>query len=229
MSFELETDKVADLIRFVDQHVRECGCDHTRRFSAEWASHSDVDWDDLQDALDGAGAFCDCEVVLNIEDGALKHDESPVIADRGNPWLLPPNFVSSPETVITKILVSRPALTRSAYTKDGEWLVPAPADAKPRKRVRKLVHFFIGMETGLPSEVGFVADVDPIQVSRYAHAVASSSVPELARFDRLVASFVFAKIAKFPIGTPVGIDISDRIGVASKHRELNVHRVYLRK
>jgi hypothetical protein len=229
MSFELEADKVEDLIRFVDERVREHGCDHTRRFSADWAARSGVDWNDFEDALDGAYAFCDCEVVLNIEDGPLRYDDAQVTADYGNPWLLPPSFISGPETAVAKILVSRPALAQSAYAKDGEWLVPAPVSAKPRKRVRKLVHFFIGIETGLPSEVGFVTDIDPIPLARYARTVASSSVPELAGFDRRIASFVLAKIAGFPAGTPVGADLAERVGVASKHRELNIHRVILRK
>jgi hypothetical protein len=229
MSFELEAIRVADLIEFVDERVSEHGCDHTRRFTADWATRNGVDWDDFQDALDDASAFCDCEVVLNIEDGPLRCDNAPVTANYDNRWLLPPNFVSGPEMVVAKILVSRPALTRSAYTKDGEWLVPAPAEAKPRKRVRKIVHFFVGIETGLPSEVGFVTEIDPIPFGRYARTIADSSVPELARFDRRVASFVLAKIATFPAGTPVGADLADRVGVASKHRELNIHRVILRK
>jgi hypothetical protein len=229
MSFELQANRVADLIEFVDERVREHGCDHTRRFTAEWATKSGIDASGLEDALDDAGAFCDCEVVLNIEDGPLRCDNAAVAVDHGNPWLLPPNFVSDPETVVAKILISRPALTKNSYTKDGEWLVPAPAEAKPRKRVRKIVHFFIGIETGLPSEVGFVTEINPIALARYARAIADSSITELSAFDRRVASFVIKKIASFPAGTAVGAGIAERVGVASKHRELNIHRVIIRK
>lgn len=229
MSYELSADHVARMIDFIDQKVREQGCDHSRRFCAKWAQQNAVDWDDLRDALDSAGAFCDCEVVLNIEDGPLSAIEQPAVADHRNPWLLPAAFTGGSTSSVLKIIVSRPALTRNSYTKDGEWLVPAPADAKPRKRIRKLVHFFIGVETGLPSEVGFVTDVTPMSITKIVETIANSSVPELKEFDRQVASFVFAKIANLPDGTAVGTDIAERVGIASKHLELNIHRVILRK
>lgn len=187
-----------------------------------------VNWDDLLDALEGNGAFCDCEVVLNIEDGPLTwSDESPSV-DRGNLWLLPPGFTAGPETTTTKVIVLRTDVGRNTHTKDGEWLIPAPANAKPRKRVRRLVHFFVGVETGLPSEVGVVRDVEPISIARFAHMIANATIPELRDFDCRVASFMLGRIAACPDGTPVGTDIADRVGISSKHQELTVHRVVLR-
>ncbi len=229
MSFELAAHHVARMIDFVDQMVREQGCDHSRRYCAQWAEQNGFDWDDLRDALDCAGAFCDCEAVLNIEDGPLLATDRPDLSQNVNPWLLPAAFNEESMSLVSKILVSRPALTKSAFTKDGEWLVPAPADAKPRKRVRKLVHFFIGTETGLPSEVGFVTEISPMPIRKFVETITNSSVPELRNFDRRVASFLLAKIANLSVGTPVGTDLAERIGIASKHRELNIHRVILRK
>jgi len=228
MTFALDRQRVSELVEYVDRNVRTSGCDHSHRFSAAWAAEHAVNWDDLLDALEGNGAFCDCEVVLNIEDEPLTcHAESPSV-DRGNLWLLPPNFTAGPETTTTKVIVSRAGVGRNTHTKDGEWLVPAPADAKPRKRVRKLVHFFIGAETGLPSEVGVVREVEPMSIARFAHTIADAAIPDLRDFDRRVASFVLGKIAALPDGTPVGTDIVDRVGVSSRHRELTVHRVILR-
>ena len=89
------------------------------------------------------------------------------------------------------------------------------------------MHFFIGIETGLPSEVGVVADVEPTTIAAFAHKVANSRVPELQGFNRKVASYVLGKIANLPDGTSVGTDIMDRVGISSTHRELVVHRVIL--
>jgi hypothetical protein len=229
MTFTLDRQRVADLVEYVDRNVRISGCDHAHRFSSAWAAERAVNWDDLLDALEGNGAFCDCEVVLNIEDGPLTFDSESSSVDRGNLWLLPPNFTAGPKTTTTKVIVSRAGVGRNTHTKDGEWVVPAPADAKPRKRVRKLVHFFVGAETGLPSEVGVVRDVEPMSIARFAHTIANSKVPELRDFDRGVASFVLGRIAALPDGTPVGTDIADRVGVGSRHRELTIHRVVLRR
>jgi hypothetical protein len=229
MTFTLDRKRVSNLVEYVDRNVRTSGCDHSHRFSATWAAEHAVNWDDLLDALEGNGAFCDCEVVLNVEDGPLTCNAESSSVDRGNLWLLPPNFGAGPETTTAKVIVSRAGVGRNTHTKDGEWLVPAPADVKPRKRVRKLVHFFIGAETGLPSEVGVVRDVEPMSIARFAHTIACSSIPDLRDFDPRVASFVLGKIAALPDGTPVGTDIVDRVGVSSRHRELTVHRVILRR
>lgn len=48
-------------------------------------------------------------------------------------------------------------------------------------------------------------------------------------FDSNTAAYVCQKIAKLADETPVGVDIMDRVGVASNHEELNVHRVFLRR
>jgi len=229
MAFTLDPQRVSDLVEYVDRNVRISGCDHSHRFSAAWAAERSVNWDDLQDALETNGAFCDCEVVLNLEEGPLSCQATSPSIERGDRWLLPPNFTAGAETTTTKVIVSQTGVGRNTHTKDGEWLVPAPVDAKPRKRVRKLVHYFIGVETGLPSEIGVVREVEPMSIARFAHTIASSSIPELQNFDRRVASFVLGKIAALAEGTPVGTDIVDRVGISSKRRELNVHRVILRR
>jgi hypothetical protein len=44
---------VESLCSFVDERVRQQGCDHTHRFSREWAAIESVGWDDLNGALRG--------------------------------------------------------------------------------------------------------------------------------------------------------------------------------
>jgi hypothetical protein len=67
-----------------------------------------------------------------------------------------------------------------------------------------------------------------LSIARFAHRFSTSPIPELRSFDPRVASFVFGKIAKLAHGTPVGTDLAERVGIASKHRELNIHRVFIR-
>jgi len=230
MAFALDQNSVSNLIEFVDRNVQDAGCDHSHRFSAAWAQQSSVNWDDLRDALEAAGAFCDCEVVLNLDaERTLTFDPMPKPADHANRWLLPPNFAAGPVATTSKIILSRAGVGRNTHSRDGERLVPAPFDVKPRNRVRNLVHFFIGVETGLPSEVGVVIDIEPILIADFAATVRKSPFPELHEFDQDVSSFVLGKIAKLPDGTPVGTDILEVTGIAAKHRELNVHRVILRR
>jgi hypothetical protein len=229
MDVVLNENEVTDLVRRVDDRVRASGCDHTHRFTAEWARERSVTWDDLLDALEQNGAFCDCEVVLNLEeDRPLSVETHSVAVDDSNRWLLPPSF-SPTVTVVSKILIAKEGIGKNNYAHDAEWLVPAPFDAKPRKRIRKSVHFFVGIESGLPTEIGFVTSIEPMAIGRFAKTIRSSKSPELQLFDNNVATFVCNRIAKLADGTPVGVDIMERVGVASKHEELNVHRVFLRR
>ena len=70
MSAVLTVKDVKHLVASVDTNVREAGCDHTLRFTEQWAAGYGVNWDDLVDVLEVNGAFCDCEVVLNITEGS---------------------------------------------------------------------------------------------------------------------------------------------------------------
>jgi hypothetical protein len=228
MTFALDETTVAEMIGFVDRHVRHNGCDHTHRFTSQWSREKGVDWDDLLDALEQRGAFCDCEVVLNLEGLALTIDSAQDGSGETNRWLLPPNFVCTEQST-NRMIVAKTGIGRNNYASDGEWLVPAPVDAKPRKRVRKSVHYFIGIESGLPTEIGFVENIAPISVDDLARKICASTVPELKGCDDRLAGFIAQKIAKLPDDAAVGTDIMDRVGVASKHRELTIHRVILRR
>src|SRR5260221_12708060 len=97
MSFVLDRHSVSELIEYVDRSLRASGCDHSHRFSAAWAKEREVNWDDLLDSLEATGAFCDCEVVLNLEEGPLLWSPPSRLVDRGNRWLLPPNVTDDLE------------------------------------------------------------------------------------------------------------------------------------
>jgi hypothetical protein len=79
-------------------------------------------------------------------------EQDKLVAPLENRWLLPPNFQPTIKTV-EKILVGRAGVGKNNHVSSGEWLIPAPIDAVPRRPMRKLVHFFIGTQTGLPTEI----------------------------------------------------------------------------
>jgi hypothetical protein len=61
-------DQLRSLIGYLDQVVAVQGCDNTLRHAQTWARTNRVDWAALGRTLRGRGAFCDCEVPLNLGD-----------------------------------------------------------------------------------------------------------------------------------------------------------------
>ena len=225
----LSARQVIQLIDYVDEHVQSEGCDHTTRFASRWAEENHVPWQDLQDALDQASLFCDCEIVLNLdEEKPLVLNQDKMVAPPENRWLLPPNFQST-ITTVEKILVGRAGIGKNNHVSTGEWLIPAPVDAVPRLRIRKLVHFFIGLQTGLPTEVAFVESIEPMTLNEFAARICGSTIEESQVVPLQVAAFIAHKIAHLPVGTCIGTDIIDRVGIASKHREFSIYRVVTKK
>jgi hypothetical protein len=224
----LSLQQVTQLIDHVDEHVQSEGCDHTTRFASCWAEKNHVPWQDLQDALDQTSLFCDCEIVLNLdEERPLVLNQDKLVAPSENRWLLPPNFQPT-ITKVEKILVGRAGIGKNNHVSTGEWLIPAPVDAVPRRRIRKLVHFFIGLNTGLPTEIAFVESIEPMSLDELAGRISDSTVQESQALPLQVAAFIAQKIAQLPVGTCVGTDIIDKVGIASKHRELSIYRVIVK-
>jgi hypothetical protein len=56
-----------DLFDELDERLSTAACDHTLRFTCEWADRAGVDRDALVDWTREHGGFCDCEV-LNVPD-----------------------------------------------------------------------------------------------------------------------------------------------------------------
>lgn len=224
----LSPQQITQLLDHVDEHVRAEGCDHTTRFASQWAEENRVPWQNLQDALDHACVFCDCEIVLNLdEDQPLVLNQDTLIASTENRWLLPPNFQLK-VTTIEKVLVGRAGVGKNNHVSAGEWLIPAPIDAVPRRRMRKLVHFFIGLQTGLPTEIAFVESIEPVSLDEFAARICGSAVQESHALPLQVAAFIAQKIAQLPVGICVGTDIVDKVGISSKHRELSIYRVIVK-
>ena len=55
------------LLDHVAERLEESGCDHSPRFTEEWAEQNGVDEDQLLDGLLQFGGGCDCEMLMNVE------------------------------------------------------------------------------------------------------------------------------------------------------------------
>ncbi|MGD9126472.1 MAG: DUF2695 domain-containing protein [Planctomycetia bacterium] len=232
MPFELKANDILDLLEYIAEKLEDNACDESLRFTLEWASKREVNQEDLVDLLQENGSFCDCEVVLNISpDDDLSLIEEEAVLDSRDPWKLPPDFeVDNPAKEFTKVIVSDPEGLSNCHTTSGEILVPPPYGTKPKKRMRKLMHFFVGLESGLPSELGFVRLTEPTTSAAFAKRVRNTSHPEFASFGPKEAHFYLSKIENMKEFTPMATHFIDVKMIASKPcTQLRMHKVLLRK
>ncbi len=229
MPLVLQPKSVESLRDFLDAKVRAEGCDHSRRFTYQWATTNGVDHDELCDVLDNYGGFCDCEVVLNLPDDlelVAAPDRQPAPQ---NPWLLPPKFTPKTLDGFTRILAGTDKLGGNNHHIEGEWVIPAPFGLKPKKRIRKLVHYFVGLDSNMPAEVAYVVESDPISAADLVSRVNESSVDGLGAFTQTEAAFILERIASMKPGTSVGVSEMDKLTDRGKHQELRIHRVVVRR
>jgi len=229
MSLVLRPEAVESLREFVDSKVRAEGCDHSWRLTDQWATENGVDIGQLREVLGNYGGFCDCEVVLNLADGMelVLPTERP--ATPRNPWLLPPGFAPKTLDGFTHILVGTDKISGNNHHVEGEWVIPAPFELKPKKRIRKLVHYFIGLDSSMPAEVAYVVESAPISAADLVARVNESSVEGLDAFTQTEAAFILERIASMKPGTSVGVSELDKITDRGKHQEIRIHRVLVRR
>ena len=227
----LTREQVSHLLEHLDQQLACGSCDHTRRLTLAWARKMSIDAADLVDALDDSGGFCDCEVLMNVEPADLILTAPDVPTPPDNPWCLPPAFqVPAADHVFTKILKAVRREQANCYSADGNLLVPAPKGAKPRKRVRKSIGFFVGLADGLPCELGFVASCEAVTAPQFAKQVRDSGLPEFSAFKEREAAFVLSCLVTHQPETPIATHFMEVTGLsAKKPDQLRIHKVVLRR
>jgi hypothetical protein len=67
----LEKNELGLLINYVDTQVQENGCHHDHRHTKEWLSGRSHNQNEVIAALMAHGGFCDCEVVMNVEEESI--------------------------------------------------------------------------------------------------------------------------------------------------------------
>jgi len=63
----LGASQLAGLLDHLDSRLGREVCDHSLRFTREWAAANGVDADELAASLEELGGYCDCEVLANVE------------------------------------------------------------------------------------------------------------------------------------------------------------------
>ncbi|REE25462.1 uncharacterized protein DUF2695 [Winogradskyella pacifica] len=226
----LTENQVTELCVFIENRIEKIGCDHSLKYTFEWAEKNGIDKSDLIDVLETNGGFCDCEVTFNLpEDYDLKLESENKEMDFKNPFKIPLNFQQTVNRIYTKALFSSSEYDHNNYTKNGELLIPAPFGFKPKKRVRKSMHFFNGTESELPSEIGIVKEIEPINGKQFAKMVRDLKLESFKKFSERDAEYYFSRIEKIEIGKPMGTHFMERTGIDGTKIDLKIHKVIFRK
>lgn len=226
----LTENQVDKLCIFIEDKIEKSGCDHSLRFTLEWAKKNGINQDDLIDVLELNGGFCDCEVTYNLpEDSDLILEPENKSIDLKNPFKIPNSFKQSENKTYSKAIFSNPEYGNNNYTKNGELLIPAPFGFKPKKRVRKSMHFFNGTESELPSEIGIVNAIKPTTAKEFAKNIRDLKLESLSKFSERDAEYYFSRIEKIDIGKPMGTHFMEIRGIGGKRIELKLHKVIFRK
>ncbi|MHC4643330.1 MAG: DUF2695 domain-containing protein [Planctomycetota bacterium] len=215
MDITLTKNQAQDLISFVDFKLSKDPCDHSLRHATQWAKINQIDYDDLIDILEDNGGYCDCEVVLNLpDDREINVSTERNSRDKNNPWKIPIHFkITDSDKTYMNYLISQFSEKNKCFASEGELLV----------------HFFIGIKTGLPNELGFVHNDEPITAKEFAKKVRDSGQKDLLLFREKEAAFFLSRLDQLQNGNAVGTHFSEITGLTSKYEELRVHKVILRK
>ena len=226
----LTENQVTELCVFIENRIEKNGCDHSLKNTFEWAEKNAINKADLIDILELNGGFCDCEVTFNLPEGCdLELESEDKEIDFKNPFKIPLNFQQTENKFYTKAIFSSSEYGHNNYTKNGELLILAPFGSKPKKRVRKSMHFFNGTESELPTEIGIVKEIEPINGKEFAKKIRDFKLDSLSRFSEKDAEYYFSRIEKIDIGKPMGTHFMERTGIGGKKIELKIHKVIFKK
>ncbi|WP_299765319.1 DUF2695 domain-containing protein [uncultured Dokdonia sp.] len=226
----LTENQVIKLCVYIENKIKKNGCDHSYKNTFEWAKKNEINKADLTDILELNGAFCDCEVTMNLPENCdLELEIESKQMDSKNPFKIPLNFQQIENKVYTKALFSSSEYGNNNYTKNGELLIPAPYGFKAKKRVRKSMHFFNGTESELPSEIGIVKEIEPITGKEFAKNIRDLKWVSFKKFSERDAEYYFSRIEKIDIGKSMGTHFMERTGIDGTKIELKIHKVIFRK
>ena len=220
--------QVKELTTFVDNKLNKSECDHSLKWTIKWANNHQINKDDLIDVLDGCGAYCDCEIVLNLPATIdLILEDSKAKVDSENPYKIPVNYEIQKDRLYSKAVYSKSSLCKKCYATDGEIIFPSPQLFKPKKRMRKLSHYFNGIESELPSELGIVKSLEPITAIEFAKQLRDTKLESLKKVKEREADFYLSQVDKFELDTIVAINIFERMRNYKKQDELKIHKIIL--
>jgi hypothetical protein len=121
-----------------------------------------------------------------------------------------------------KIIVSRFSPENKCFALENEWLIIADLNGKNKLKIKKTEHYFIGINSGLPSVFGWVYKLnEPISISEYLNSAKIIVSNEI----KINIEFLLDSISNIEEGKPVACSFR-RIGIIEKQDILKVHRVF---
>ena len=67
-SLSISVDKINELFNYLDEQLGEVDCDDTFKLTVNFIDENNLSKDSLINWLNENSAFCDCEVLANIEE-----------------------------------------------------------------------------------------------------------------------------------------------------------------
>jgi hypothetical protein len=126
------------------------------------------------------------------------------------------------------VIVAKHSPDNLCFAQEGEILVPAGPKDKMRGKLPQDAHFFIGVETGLPSRYGWVKELD--------YAITANELAHLRTRDEVTqktinyCEILLTSVAKYATDTAMACHFLDINLPGEKHRrELRVHKVIFYK
>ncbi len=92
-----------------------------------------------------------------------------------------------------------------------------------------MVHFFIGLKSGMPNEYGVVKEIKHITAKEFAKQVRNSKHQDLVNFKEKEADFYLSCLDNLKAETPVGTHFTERSALTGKAETLKVYKIFIRK
>lgn len=124
-----------------------------------------------------------------------------------------------------RALVAKHSPKNQCFARQDELLVPAGSQDKMRGKLPKDDHFFVGVESGLPSRYGWVRELDnPITLQDLARLKdGDSPQPETIKS----CETLLRAAGKYPEDTPMACHFLEVNLPGERSRRLKVHKVVL--
>lgn len=217
--------QISKLTLYLDRKLKDEGCDRSRKWTIKWAKRNSINIDNLIDALDDNGGFCDCEVVLNIPpdyDLILEKKEKQISLD--NPFKIPLKFKqNNNDTLYDRVIIAKHNKSEKCYANDGEILFPAPEHFKPKRRMRKMFHYFNGIESELPCDYGYIKNIEPTTAKEFAKKLRNTGLPFLKNIGERDTDYYLSQLQKMDKDTKVLVDLVERLRDYKMQIELKIY------
>jgi hypothetical protein len=207
-------------------------CLHTFKHSFEWAAKNSLPKEAIEELANELDVPCDCElgkILLDLGE-TFEVELGEKSTPNSNRWMIPPDFALPPLNKIYHQWIVSPSsseTTERCYTNPDEILIPAPMGYKPSKKMRKVRHFFVGLDSSLPSEVGVVKSCAPITAPEFLEMIKGSQLPDFEGFDLPIAFVYLEAVAKMKIGHGVGVSFLEECSDFGKFKRIFISRKLL--